>query len=113
MQRPVRHPADTTAAGDQLHHHYGQFRSTYLGWFDVGRLQKTGENVESVALHRVGDQNLGTQIFWHDKRLAGQWMLIGYREHGFVGKQRHIGQPGNFLRVGCHHQIQITPGQSR
>ena len=40
-------------------------------------------------------------------------MLVGHRQHGFIGEQRHVGDPGDVQRVRGHHQVQIATGQGR
>jgi len=40
-------------------------------------------------------------------------VLVGNRQHGFVGEQRHVGDAWQFQRVGSHHQVQVTTGQGR
>ena len=43
----------------------------------------------------------------------GQAMLIANGQHRLVGKQRHITEPRNILRIGSHHQVQLPPGEGR
>ncbi len=40
-------------------------------------------------------------------------MLIGHRQHSFIGEQRHVGDARQFQRVGGHHQVQIATRQGR
>ncbi len=113
MQGPMGHAAHPAAAGHQLHHHHRQFRGADLRRFDVRRFQEAGEDVQTIPLHRIGDQGFVQQVFRDYVGLACQGMLVGHCKHGFVGEQRHIGDAGQFQGIGGHHQVQVTPGQRR
>ncbi len=46
-------------------------------------------------------------------RPAGQGVLVGHRQHGFIGEQRHVSDAGQLDRIGGHHQVQIAASQRR
>lgn len=113
VQGPVRQAADAATGGHQLHHHHGQLGYAHLRRLHVGGVEEAGEDVETIAFHRIGDQGFPLQVLRDDVRPTSQGMLVGHRQQRFVGEQWHVGDAGQLDRVGGHHQVEVTAGQGR
>ncbi|MNC42532.1 hypothetical protein D3C75_913490 [compost metagenome] len=105
---PVGQAADAAPGRNQLHHHHGKFRSTYLCGLDVGGVEEAGEDVQAGAFDRVGDQCLAGDIGGLQVRLVAHGVVVVDGQQCLVAEQRHVADTRQCHRVGGHHQVQVA-----
>ncbi len=98
-------------AGDQLHDHGRQLGLPNSSGFYIGRRQELRENIQAIAFHRVGDEDLIRQLERFDVAVLRQGMLVGDSQHQLIAKQGLVVDGGIVLWVRGNHHIQIPSQQ--
>src|SRR3546814_7560014 len=57
-QCPIGQGGHAASACHQLDNDGSQFSLAYGGWFDIGRIQKSGKDVQSLFFDRIGNEHL-------------------------------------------------------
>ena len=113
VQRPVGQAGDASAAGHQLRDHGGEFGLAHGFRGHPGRVEEAGENIQAIAVDRVGDEGFVGQVLGLDPCPPGQGMILGDGQHRFIAEQGHVAQPQAFHRVGGDDQVEVAAAQGR
>jgi len=89
-ERPVRQGGDAALAGDLLDDDGGEFGLAHRRRFNAHGIEKHGKDVQTLALHRVGNQHLIAQLLGGHETALRQRAGFGHRQHQFIAKERQI-----------------------
>ena len=77
----------------------------------MGRHEELRVDIEPLARNWVRDERLRRDVGGHDLRFPGQRVVVGYRQHQFVVKNRPVFEAWTLYRIGGDKKINLVPQQ--